>query len=510
MASAPHLLQPGRKRPLRALGVGALAAGCAIAALQTGAFGQQLQLPTILRPSAVTPEIIDGPDPYRVRRAPPDPELLPRTKKTRPNPTQKLIRRGASGAEASQKLDSAPLRRIGAPSLTALPPAPPRKKLVETDPYAAPGVEVGSFTIRPALDVDTGYDSNPNRLRSAVQGSSFIRPGAQVNIDSNWTTHSFQGLLRGSYSSYTSVDSANRPEAEARGDWRFDLTRSTQLVAQGRFKLDTQSPQTTNLPFVTASRPLTWAYGGTLGVDHTINRLTFGLRGLFDRYTFDDAPLPGGGSVDQSDRNYNQPGATLRATYELTPSVRPFVEGKIDARLHDRRTDDSGFRRDSNGVGARVGTTVDINRMLVGEASIGYEQRKYDDARLADLRGIVGDASLIWSATPLTTIGLRAQSTLDETTVPGVSGVVTRKGTVEIAHAFLRNLTLTASGSFQRSDYRGDSLTEDTLTGTVRLDYKVSRTVSVRASYAHERLKSSAPGSDYTANIFMVGLRLQR
>lgn len=508
MASAPDITTGAGMRPTRARAIlaAALAAGCALAA---PARGQELRLPTILRPSSVTPEIIDGPNPDRLRRPPPAPALLPRTRVAPPNPTRRLVRPAAPGAEAALKVDSSPLRRLGPPALTSPPPAP-RPRRTDPDPWAATGLRLGGFTIRPALDLDAGYDTNPNRLRGGAKGSSFLRPGAEIAIDSNWPTHSFQGLLRGSYSAYGSVESANRPEAEARGDWRFDVTRSTQAVAQARFRLDTQSPQTTNLPFLTASRPLTWQYGATLGADHTINRLTFGLRGLFDRFTFDDAPLPGGGSVDQRDRNYNQPGATLRASYELTPSVRPFIEGKIDARLHDRRIDDSGFERNSTGVGARVGTTLDVRRTLTGEASVGYEQRRYSDSRLADLRGMVGDVSLIWSATPLTRIGLRGQTTLDETTVPGVSGVVTRKATVEIAHAFLRNLTLTASGTFQRADYRGAALTEDTLTGTVRLDYKLSRTVAVRASYSHERLRSTAPGADYTANIFMVGLRLQR
>jgi hypothetical protein len=31
----------------------------------------------------------------------------------------------------------------------------------------------------------------------------------------------------------------------------------------------------------------------------------------------------------------------------------------------------------------------------------------------------------------------------------------------------------------------------------------------VRASFTHERLQSTAPGSDYTANIVLVGLRMQ-
>ncbi|WP_342360959.1 outer membrane beta-barrel protein [Terrarubrum flagellatum] len=498
----------GPSRPSRALG--AVGLGCALLTWESVAFGQALDLPTILRPSAVTPEVIDGPDPARPRRAPRDPELLPRTKLAPPNPTRKRVRHLAPGAEASQRVQAAPLKRISAPALTPPPPPKPPKKIVENDPYAPAGIAFESFTIRPALDVDVGYDSNPNRLRSGVQGSDFIKPGAEVKIDSNWSTHSFQGLLRGSYSRYTDLQSANRPEAEAKGDWRFAVTRSTDVIAQGRFKLDTQSPQSTNLPFITSGRPLTYQYGGTLGAEHRINRFSFTLSGLADRYTFDDAKLPDGSIVTQGDRNYNQVGGTLRVGYEVTPGVRPFVEGKIDERLHDQRADSSGFLRNSKGLGGRVGTTIDIARTLVGEASVGYETRKYDDTRLADLRGVIGDASLIWSATPLTTLGLRAQTTLDETTTPGVSGAVTRKGTIEIAHAFLRNLTFTATGSFQRSEYDGSPLREDTLSGTVRLDYKLSRTIAVRASYTREHLKSSAPGSDYTANVFMVGLRLQR
>ncbi len=499
----------GLPGPMRALAYGALACGCAVIAPKVAAVAQDLQLPTILRPSSVPTEVIDGPDPARGRRSPRDPELLPRTSSGPANATRRNTRATAPGGEATRRVKTEPLKRVGAPQLTPPPPVV-RRKPVEADPYAPTGIEAGSFTIRPALDLDGGYDSNPNRLRSGAKGSTFVRPGAEVRVDSNWTTHSFQGLLRGSYTQFTEVSSANRPEAEARANWRFDMTRSTQLNAEARFKLDTQSPQTTNLPFVTSGRPLTYQYGATLGAEHKINRVTIGLRGTFDRYMYDDAKLPDGTVVVQGDRNYNQAGAALRLGYELTPGIRPFVEAKIDRRLHDQRLDNSGFARNSTGVGGRIGSTIELDRTLVGEASVGYETRRYEDSRLADLRGLIGDVSLIWSASPLTTIGLRGQTSIDESTTPGVSGVIVRKGTVEVAHAFLRNFTVTGSGTFQRADYRGSGLSEDTMTGTVRLDYKLSRSVVVRASYTHERLKSSAPGADYTANVFMVGLRLQR
>ena len=61
------------------------------------------------------------------------------------------------------------------------------------------------------------------------------------------------------------------------------------------------------------------------------------------------------------------------------------------------------------------------------------------------------------------------------------------------------------------TDYQGGApLHERTLTGTLKAEYNLSRSVIVRGSFTHERLQSSTPGSDYTANVFLLGLKLQR
>ena len=55
----------------------------------------------------------------------------------------------------------------------------------------------------------------------------------------------------------------------------------------------------------------------------------------------------------------------------------------------------------------------------------------------------------------------------------------------------------------------GITLREDTTTLGARVDWKLTRTVAVRASFTHERLKSTSANSDYTANAYLLGLRLQ-
>jgi hypothetical protein len=67
--------------------------------------------------------------------------------------------------------------------------------------------------------------------------------------------------------------------------------------------------------------------------------------------------------------------------------VTPFVEALADTRVHDIAVDSAGFRRDSDGVGVRAGSTFELTRTLSGEVSAGILKRTYDDPRLRDLWG---------------------------------------------------------------------------------------------------------------------------
>ena len=100
----------------------------------------------------------------------------------------------------------------------------------------------------------------------------------------------------------------------------------------------------------------------------------------------------------------------MRASYEVFPGVRPFVEVGADTRKHDLQFDRNGYQRDSQAITPKVGSTFEITRKLTGEVSVGYLTRRYQDPNLLDLRGMVFDASLKWEATGLTTATLTATS----------------------------------------------------------------------------------------------------
>lgn len=410
-------------------------------------------------------------------------------------------------------------RQFRAPraSVSTLPappePAPsPRRRSgqAEEDAYAPLGLRLGGMTLRPSITNSIGYDNNPQRVSGPDRKSSgFTRHEGELSVQSDWNVHALSGRLRGGYVEFFRDKDASRPDAEGNLDLRLDATRDTRVLLETRVRLDTQRPGSPDLTAAVTGRPLIYQYGASAGVSHDLNRLQLTLRGSVDRSDYEDANLSSGAKLSQKDRNQTQYGLRLRASYELTPGIRPFVQGEVDTRKFDEKVDSSGYERSSLGLTGRVGSTIEISRQLTGEVSVGYQDRSYEDDRLKNLRGFIGDIAVLWSPTPLTTVTLRGSSELGDTTIAGSSGTTARRVTLEVAHALRRNLTVTGFTSFGRTDYDGQGLREDFSTVGARLEYKLTRTFSVRASFTHERLNSTAPNADYTANVAQVGLRLQ-
>jgi hypothetical protein len=107
-------------------------------------------------------------------------------------------------------------------------------------------------------------------------------------------------------------------------------------------------------------------------------------------------------------------------------------------------------------------------------------------------------------------VTLRANSEIGETTLPGASAVFVREAGIKIDHAFRRWLIGSASIVYGIEDYRGAGRRDERLAFAAGLTYFLNRHAALKGEYRREELQSNVPGNDYTANIVMVGLRLQR
>ncbi len=388
----------------------------------------------------------------------------------------------------------------------------------DVNPYDPVGIGVGTLRLTPFVETSGGYDSNPDRVSSGSNptGSTFGRVDAGLRLrGDDWKRDNIEGDMRLGYVDYFNDEQASRADGAGNLIGRYDVTRDTAIDVTAHFNLDSQRPGapaiSSGVPNVTVlNRPIIFSAGGSLGGTEKFNRLELSLRGSFDRAIFGDAYYSDGSTLLLSGTDFNDYGVTGRVAYEVTPDIKPFAETTYDIRIHDAQFDPYGYERDSDGLAARGGAKIKFSELLTGEAAGGYAERDYQDPRLPKLRGPTIDATLAYTPSALTTATLRAATTLYETTVTGAAGVYTRTYTAQLSHDLFRNFTLTGLGSYYTNDYQGGQLFERGYTAGVKLEYKLSRSIVVKASYSHERLNSSALDSNYTANVFMLGVRLQQ
>ena len=136
--------------------------------------------------------------------------------------------------------------------------------------------------------------------------------------------------------------------------------------------------------------------------------------------------------------------------------------------------------------------------------------RRYQDPTLADIRGLVFDASLKWAATGLTTATLAATSRAEELVLEGVSGALRRDVGLQIDHTFQRWLIGTLKFGYGNDQYVGLGRIDNRTSLGAAITYKLNREFWLKGEYRRESLRSNAPDVNYDANIFLVGLKLQR
>jgi len=416
-------------------------------------------------------------------------------------------------------------------------PPPKRKARDPDDPYAPLGLRAGAFDLFPAIELVGGYDTNPGRSPNA-QGASLYTVAPELRAQSNWSRHELKADLRGSYTGYSpdETPTLSRPHVNGKVDGRIDVTRTTRVDLGGRVLLATDNPGSPNLQAGLAKLPIFTTFGGGAGLGRRFNRFDVSVKGDAERTVYQDSQLTDGSTASNASRNYDQYGGTLRGGYELSPGLMPFVEVGLDTRKHDLSTDTSGYQRDSKGVSGSVGATFEATRLLTGNVSVGYVNRTYADPRLQDLSGLIGNASLVWTASALTTVKLTASSTVGESTVPGVSGVLYRDAGVQVDHAFRQWLIGSLKFGIGLDTYKGLSaeapmtvssicdcvVVNNTVGGGgpdrqdlrysigAGLTYKLNRNFQFKGEFRQDWMKSNASGVDYTASVFLLGVRLQQ
>jgi hypothetical protein len=379
------------------------------------------------------------------------------------------------------------------------------------DAYSPLGIRGGSFMFFPAVELSTAYSSNPQGIPQGG-GSPYFVVAPELLVQSDWSRHALTASIVGSYTDYTNgsfVPSISRPYLNSKIDGRIDVTRDTQILLENRVLVSTDNPGSPNLPAGIAKLPVDTTLGGTLGIVQNFNRLIVSLKGTFDRVQYQNSVLTDGETASNADRDLNQYAGIAHVGFDLDAGVKPFVEVQQDSRVYDQQFDSGGQQRSSIGTSVKAGATVDLFGTLSGAMAVGYLDRTYQDPTLPKVSGLIADGALIWQATTLTTAKLSASSLVSESTVPGVSGELSRDVGLQVDHAFRRWLIGTLKLGYGQDDYVGEGRLDNRYFASVGMTYKLNRDIWLRTEVREDRLNSNFSGASYWATSVLAGVRLQ-
>ena len=254
------------------------------------------------------------------------------------------------------------------------------------DPYAALGMELGGIILYPSLEVGTVYTSNVASSATDAQSDIGLSVMPSLRFESDWVRHSWTGQAAGDFVAYLENDDYNSMQVDAVSAFRLDIRHTTRAEFDASYVLGQESSADSEVPDTAIGNRTDHVLAANAAIIHDFGGLEGRAKLGIERQIFEDVDLSGGGTEDNSDRNNYTPSLALRLSYTDPPALKPFVELAYAPRFHDEKFDRNGLRRDSQGIAASVGVTLDQGPFWSGELALVYAMRDYEDSALATNR----------------------------------------------------------------------------------------------------------------------------
>src|ERR1700691_3521321 len=378
--------------------------------------------------------------------------------------------------------------------------------------YDPLGIQAGSFLVLPSLDLQEWWDSNVYAVPTRPSTDMVTAVVPQLSIASDWNNHAlnlFVGDQSEFYQKHT-TENVNNVTVAAQG--RFDILRDEYIQGGAGLQLsheDRASPDAS----VNGKYPTQFTVAdGNLGFVRNVGVIGAMLTGDVQSYSYNNNVTNTDVEIPEAYRDYIQYTVTPRATYEIVPGYHAFIQTPLNERQYDRGVDPLGFNHSSHGYEGDIGTAVNLGSALNGEVFVGYLRQDYEDRAFGSPQGLTGGANLLWNATELTSYRLAGSRVVGEEaagiTTPGtVSGsYIETTGKISVEHELLRNVVLTASGTYFVDQFSGVNRTDNNYNAYAGAKYLMNRVLSLGLDANFWHRDSNQPGVNYDREI--IGLRL--
>ncbi len=368
------------------------------------------------------------------------------------------------------------------------------------------GIVVGpakSFGLFPTLGFATEYTDNLFRAKNSKVSDEIFLVSPGFNLRSDWIRHGMVIGATATIARHVENSSENWVDFDTYATGRLDIGDGGSLAATAKLRRGHEargSPddqvQTEPTVFYVGSLDITGAYA--------VDALAFRAELSARRRNFLDAGL-----LNNDDRDRNEYALRGRVAYEVVPGSAAFVEGAIDIRDFDKRVDDNGLRRSSNGYELLAGGSFDISGVTFAEIGLGYRRQEFDDPTLKPVAGLSFSGRLTWNPTDILTVNGTLRRLVRETTVVGASAAFSSVFKLKADYELRDNLLLNTSVEYEIEEFKGANRTDDLLTLELGARYMLGSLVSLGGGWTFEDRGSDAPGGGYTANTARLSATLR-
>src|SRR4029079_6706389 len=265
------------------------------------------------------------------------------------------------------------------------PPPPRRKSRNEDDPYGALGLDVGCLTVFPVLRAGIIVSDNPANSSTDRKGDIGARLRPSLRVTSDWIRHELSIDGSGDFVFYNEQSENDARAADVRARLRLDVLRSTTLALDAGYVLTQENGSDSEVPDTAIGNRTDQSFTQNVILTHRTGLLATTLRAGSVWQYYGDVDLAGGGKEINSDREYVEPQAALRVSYEASPAMRPFVEVGYAPRIHFKDRDRNGLDRNSDGYRVEAGVAFEPSPLWSGELGVEYMLRDYDYPSLSSV-----------------------------------------------------------------------------------------------------------------------------
>ena len=378
--------------------------------------------------------------------------------------------------------------------------------LAQESAYDAFGIRAGSFLLYPSLTSKLVFDSNVFALPTGEISDWAAVTTPRIAAESNWSRHSLMFELLARDVRYFNQTSQDHTDVHGRIVGRLDARRD--LTIQGSLNLGRiyEPLGSGDAPALAAEPVPDTKFDAELALHKTFNRVKVTLSGGYQNNNYDDVPAIGGGTLDQDFRDGDAYEIGGRVAVAISPDTNVFGDVTYTRTEHDNP---SVTLSDSDTVRVLTGFEFAPSALVRGQVGAGYTWRGYDGLGIADEEGFAYLADIIWNPTPLVTVTIGGEGSIEDTTVVGASGRLSSSGHIMVDYELLRNLIVSPQVRIDHINYFGIARDDLFIVPGIRLDYMLNRRLHVGGEYFFTSRDSSVDIFDYERSLLGIYAKAQ-